>query len=75
MNYSICLVPRGIRHFPSGEIFPTVSKDKHGTGSAIIQAGSALMAKNGICFIGELTSYKKEKLEKLQAGMAISKYL
>ncbi|XP_034285793.1 minichromosome maintenance domain-containing protein 2 [Pantherophis guttatus] len=67
MNYSICLVPRGIRHFPSGEVFPTVSKDKHGTGSAIIQAGSALMAKNGICFIGELTSYKKEKLEQLQA--------
>ncbi|KAL7984264.1 hypothetical protein Chor_002834 [Crotalus horridus] len=67
MNYSICLVPRGIRHFPSGEVFPTVSKDKHGTGTAIIQAGSALMAKNGICFIGELTSYKKEKLEQLQA--------
>ncbi|XP_039191231.1 minichromosome maintenance domain-containing protein 2 [Crotalus tigris] len=66
MNYSICLVPRGIRHFPSGEVFPTVSKDKHGTGTAIIQAGSALMAKNGICFIGELTSYKKEKLEQLQ---------
>ncbi|XP_063155425.1 minichromosome maintenance domain-containing protein 2 [Candoia aspera] len=67
MNYSVCFVPRGIRHFPSGEVFLTVSKDKHGTGTASIQAGSALMAKGGICFIGELTSHKKDKLEQLQA--------
>ncbi|KFV78013.1 MCM domain-containing protein 2 [Struthio camelus australis] len=67
LNYSICLLPRGIRHPSASEIFPTVSKDKHGTGSASIQACSALLAKGGICYIGDLSSYKKDKLEFLQS--------
>ncbi|XP_077789069.1 minichromosome maintenance domain-containing protein 2 [Podarcis muralis] len=67
VNYSISLVPRGIRHIPSGEVFPTVSKDKHGTGTASIQANSALLAKGGVCFIGELSSHRKDKLEQLQS--------
>ncbi|KAM7176300.1 minichromosome maintenance domain-containing protein 2 isoform 4-T8 [Macrochelys suwanniensis] len=58
---------RGIRHPASSDIFPTVSKDKHGTGTASIQACSALLAKGGICFIGDLLSQKKDKLELLQS--------
>ncbi|KAM8811155.1 minichromosome maintenance domain-containing protein 2 [Eudromia elegans] len=67
LNYSICLLPRGIRHSSSSDIFPVVSKDKHGTGSASIQACSALLAKGGVCYIGDLSSYKKDKLEFLQS--------
>nr|XP_021128002.3 minichromosome maintenance domain-containing protein 2 [Anas platyrhynchos] len=67
LNYSICLLPRGIRHPSSSDIFPSVSKDKHGTGSASIQAGSVLLAKGGICYIGDLCTYKKDKLELLQS--------
>ncbi|NXE11734.1 MCMD2 protein, partial [Lophotis ruficrista] len=67
LNYSICLLPRGIRHPSSSEIFPSVSKDKHGTGSASIHACSAALAKGGICYIGDLSSYKKDKLELLQS--------
>ncbi|NXT40690.1 MCMD2 protein, partial [Pelecanoides urinatrix] len=67
LNYSICLLPRGLRHPPSSDIFPSVSKDKHGTGSASIQACSAVLAKGGICYIGDLSSYKKDKLELLQS--------
>ncbi|KAJ7338890.1 hypothetical protein JRQ81_012792 [Phrynocephalus forsythii] len=67
MNYSVCLVPRGIRHILSSDIFPTVMKDKHGTGTASIQAGSAILAQGGVCFIGELSSHKKDKLEQLQS--------
>ncbi|XP_073187071.1 minichromosome maintenance domain-containing protein 2 isoform X3 [Lepidochelys kempii] len=67
LNYSVCLVARGIRHPASNDVFPTVSKDKHGTGTASIQACSALLAKGGICFIGDLLSHKKDKLELLQS--------
>nr|XP_033790148.1 minichromosome maintenance domain-containing protein 2 [Geotrypetes seraphini] len=67
LSYSICLVPRGIRHLTFSEIFAIVTKDEHGTGTASIQAGSALLAKGGICFIGELSSYKKDKLDLLQS--------
>ncbi|XP_071890665.1 minichromosome maintenance domain-containing protein 2 isoform X2 [Anas platyrhynchos] len=67
LNYSICLLPHGIRHPSSSDIFPSVSKDKHGTGSASIQAGSVLLAKGGICYIGDLCTYKKDKLELLQS--------
>ncbi|XP_053099512.1 minichromosome maintenance domain-containing protein 2 isoform X2 [Hemicordylus capensis] len=67
MNYSVCLVPRGVRHIASSEMFPAVSRDKHGMGTASIQASSALLAKGGVCFIGELSSHKKDKLEQLQS--------
>ncbi|XP_011515770.1 minichromosome maintenance domain-containing protein 2 isoform X4 [Homo sapiens] len=66
LNFSINLVPRGIRHLVSTEIFPTLSRNKYGTGAVSIQAGSALLAKGGICFIGDLASHKKDKLEQLQ---------
>lgn len=61
-------MPRGIRHPVSTEIFPTLSRNKYGTGAVSIQAGSALLAKDGICFIGDLASHKKDKLEQLQSG-------
>ncbi|XP_030046022.1 minichromosome maintenance domain-containing protein 2 [Microcaecilia unicolor] len=67
LSYSVCLVPRGIRHLTFSELFAIVTKDEHGTGTASIQAGSALLAKGGICFIGELSSYKKDKLDLLQS--------
>ncbi|XP_040401739.1 minichromosome maintenance domain-containing protein 2 isoform X2 [Cygnus olor] len=67
LNYSMCLLSRGIRHPSSSDIFPSVSKDKHGTGRASIQACSVLLAKGGICYIGDLCTYKKDKLELLQS--------
>lgn len=67
LNYSMNLVSRGIRHPVSTEVFPTVSRNKYGTGAVSIQAGSALLAKGGVCFIGDLTSHKKDKLEQLQS--------
>ncbi|CAK7289642.1 Minichromosome maintenance domain-containing protein 2 [Vulpes lagopus] len=67
LNFSINLVPRGIRNPVSTEIFPTLTRNKYGTGAVSIQAGSALLAKGGICFIGDLASHKKDKLEQLQS--------
>ncbi|XP_015341307.1 minichromosome maintenance domain-containing protein 2 [Marmota marmota marmota] len=67
LNFSINLFPHGIRHPGSTEIFPTLSRNKYGTGAVSIQAGSALLAKDGICFIGDLSSHKKDKLEQLQS--------
>ncbi|XP_038204035.1 minichromosome maintenance domain-containing protein 2 [Arvicola amphibius] len=67
LNYSVNLVSRGIRHPVSTEVLPTVSRNKYGTGAVSIQAGSALLAKGGVCFIGDLTSHKKDKLEQLQS--------
>ncbi|KAM4704961.1 minichromosome maintenance domain-containing protein 2 [Rhinophrynus dorsalis] len=66
LSYSICLVPRGVRHFPSNDIFATVTKDERGIGTASVHACSALMAKGGICFIGDLSLQKKDKLDHLQ---------
>ncbi|XP_051021943.1 minichromosome maintenance domain-containing protein 2 [Acomys russatus] len=67
LNFSLNLVSRGIRHPVSTEVFPTVSRNKYGTGAVSVQAGSALLSKGGICFIGDLTSHKKDKLEQLQS--------
>ncbi|KAL1775714.1 hypothetical protein HispidOSU_009212 [Sigmodon hispidus] len=67
LNYSMNLVSRGVRHPTSTEVFPTVSRNKYGTGAVSIQAGSALLAKGGVCFLGDLTSHKKDRLEQLQS--------
>ncbi|CAO2580152.1 Minichromosome maintenance domain-containing protein 2 [Lemmus lemmus] len=67
LNYSMNLISRGTRHPVSTEVFPTVSRNKYGTGAVTIQAGSALLAKGGVCFIGDLASHKKDKLEQLQS--------
>ncbi|KAM9627027.1 minichromosome maintenance domain-containing protein 2 [Trichechus inunguis] len=67
LNFSVNLVPRGIHHPVSSEIFPTLSRNKYGTGAVSIQAGSALLAKGGICFIGDLSLHRKDKLEQLQS--------
>ncbi|XP_069816089.1 minichromosome maintenance domain-containing protein 2 isoform X6 [Dendropsophus ebraccatus] len=65
MRYSICLVPRGVCHTHFNDILATVTKDELGTGAAMIHAGSALMAKGGVCFIGDINSHKKEKIDLL----------
>ncbi|XP_018409712.1 PREDICTED: MCM domain-containing protein 2 [Nanorana parkeri] len=67
MSYSVSLLPRGVRHTPFSDVFATVRKDEHGTGTAIIHAGSALMAKGGVCFIGDINSHKKDKLDHLKS--------
>ncbi|KAM8967398.1 minichromosome maintenance domain-containing protein 2 [Pelodytes ibericus] len=67
MSYSLCLVPRGVCHFSTNDIFATISKDDHGKGSASVHACSALIAKGGVCFIGDMSLHKKDKLDHLQS--------
>lgn len=66
MTFGLSLAQRGIRHPSSGEIFASLSRDEHGAGTANIHAGSALLATGGICMLGELGCYKKDKLDAMQ---------
>uniref|UniRef100_A0A3Q1CC35 Minichromosome maintenance domain-containing protein 2 n=1 Tax=Amphiprion ocellaris TaxID=80972 RepID=A0A3Q1CC35_AMPOC len=67
MTYSLSLAWRGIRHQASGEIFASLSRDEHGAGTANIHAGSALLATGGICMLGDLGYYKKDRLDSIQS--------
>ncbi|KFQ37001.1 MCM domain-containing protein 2, partial [Merops nubicus] len=66
LNYSTCLLPRGVRHPPCGDMFPSVSRDKPG-GGASVHACSAALARGGVCYLGDLSSYRKDKLDLLQS--------
>ncbi|XP_076869483.1 minichromosome maintenance domain-containing protein 2 isoform X1 [Brachyhypopomus gauderio] len=44
-----------------------IDRDDHGTGTANIHAGSALLATGGVCLIGDLTCYKRERIDVLQS--------
>lgn len=70
MTYSLGLASRGIRHQVAGELFVSLSRDEHGTGTANMHAGSALLASGGVCLLGDLASYRKDKMEGLQSGTA-----
>lgn len=68
MAYSLNLAGRGVRHQATGELFASLSRDAHGTGTANIHAGSALLATGGICMLGDLSCYKRERLDAIQSG-------
>ncbi|CAK6972364.1 minichromosome maintenance domain-containing protein 2 [Scomber scombrus] len=65
--YSLSLACRGVRHQASGEMFASLSRDEHGAGTANIHAGSALLANGGICMLGDLSCYKKDRLDAIQS--------
>ncbi|XP_049420983.1 minichromosome maintenance domain-containing protein 2 [Epinephelus fuscoguttatus] len=67
MTYSLSLACRGVRHQASGEMFASLSRDQHGAGTANIHAGSALLATGGICMLGDLGCYKKDRLDAIQS--------
>lgn len=60
----------GVRHQATGEMFASLSRDVHGAGTVNIHAGSALLATGGICMLGDLGCYKKERLDAIQSGRA-----
>lgn len=70
MAYSLGLAGRGVRHRGSAEVFASLSHDEHGAGTANIHAGSALLATGGICLLGDLGCYKKDKMDAIQSGTA-----
>ncbi|XP_046689957.1 minichromosome maintenance domain-containing protein 2 isoform X2 [Silurus meridionalis] len=69
MTYSLGLAARGIRHTVTGELFASLSRDEHGAGTANIHAGSAFLAAGGVCLLGDLTCYKKDKIDTLQSAL------
>lgn len=68
MKYSLPLSSRGILHAPTGELLASLSKDEHGADTANIHAGSALLATGGVCLLGDLMCYKRDKMDVLQSG-------
>ncbi|CAL8292459.1 unnamed protein product [Lota lota] len=67
MAYSLSLAVRGVRHHAQGEMFASLSRDEHGAGTANIHAGSALLASGGICMLGDLGGFRKDKLDAIQS--------
>ncbi|XP_034045653.1 minichromosome maintenance domain-containing protein 2-like [Thalassophryne amazonica] len=75
MTYSLSLSCRGVKHKVSGDLFACLSRDQHGTGTANIHAGSALLATGGICMLGDLGCYKRDKLDAIQSVyFSVTKY-
>jgi len=75
MTYGLSLACHGVRHQASGEMFASLSRDEHGAGTANIHAGSALLATGGICMLGDLGCYKKERLDAIQSGRAPKSFI
>ncbi|XP_028816733.1 minichromosome maintenance domain-containing protein 2 isoform X5 [Denticeps clupeoides] len=69
MTYGLGFAERGVRHQAVGELLASVSRDERGAGTANIHAGSALLATGGICLLGDLSKYRKDKIDALQSSM------
>ncbi|XP_061660993.1 minichromosome maintenance domain-containing protein 2 isoform X2 [Syngnathoides biaculeatus] len=69
MAYGLSLARRGVRHSATGEMFASLSRDEHGAGTANIHAGSALLAAGGVCLLGDLSAFAKDKLDAIQSAL------
>ncbi|XP_051538860.1 minichromosome maintenance domain-containing protein 2 [Myxocyprinus asiaticus] len=69
MRYSLGLAQRGIHHTMTGELLASLSRDEYGVGTANIHAGSALLATGGVCLLGDLICYKRDKIDMLQYAL------
>ncbi|XP_077480785.1 minichromosome maintenance domain-containing protein 2 isoform X1 [Stigmatopora argus] len=69
MTYGLSLAQRGVRHPASGKLFASLSQDEHGAGTANIHAGSVLLAGGGVCMLGDLSGFKKDKLDAIQSAL------
>ncbi|TRY69915.1 hypothetical protein DNTS_015368 [Danionella cerebrum] len=69
MQYSLPLASRGINHSLTGELFAFLSRDNYGASTANVHAGSALLASGGVCLLGDLTCFKKDKMDMLQSAL------
>ncbi|XP_016129776.1 minichromosome maintenance domain-containing protein 2 [Sinocyclocheilus grahami] len=69
MRYSLPLASRGIHHTLTGDLSASLSRDEHGAGTANIHAGSALLASGGVCLLGDLATYKKDKMDMIQSAL------
>ncbi|XP_046879505.1 minichromosome maintenance domain-containing protein 2 [Hypomesus transpacificus] len=69
MTYSLGLAGRGVRHQATGEMFASLSRDEHGAGTANVHAGSALLATGGICMLGDLGGYRRDKMDAVQSAL------
>ncbi|XP_018596625.2 minichromosome maintenance domain-containing protein 2 [Scleropages formosus] len=69
MTYGLGLASRGIRHQVTREIQASLSEDAHGAGTANIHGGDALLASGGICLLGDLAIYRKDKIDALQSAL------
>ncbi|XP_006824403.2 minichromosome maintenance domain-containing protein 2-like, partial [Saccoglossus kowalevskii] len=65
LTFGASFCKRNIQHSASTSLFTSVTKDNHGTGACTIDGGSLLLAKNGICSLGDLSHYRKDTREKL----------
>ncbi|XP_057680511.1 minichromosome maintenance domain-containing protein 2 [Corythoichthys intestinalis] len=69
MAYALNFTRRGVRHPASGKLFASLSQDEHGVGTANIHAGSVLLASGGVCMLGDLSGFKKDKLDAIQSAL------
>ena len=76
MHFGMCLAERSIMHNAEmNSLGPSTNPcavncglvtTTHKCGSAYTDAGSILLAKGGVCYLGELQRYKKTSLDMLR---------
>ncbi|KAL4630931.1 MCM domain-containing protein 2 [Arapaima gigas] len=69
MTYSLGFASRGIRHQATRDIVASLSEDEHGAGTANIHGGDALLANSGILLLGDLATYRKDKMDALRSAL------
>ncbi|XP_071949899.1 minichromosome maintenance domain-containing protein 2-like [Antedon mediterranea] len=66
LTFGAKLVDRSIITSPSSEdIFSSVSSETYGTGVCSVDAGSLALADDGVCIVGEVSTFKRHTLERL----------
>lgn len=71
--HSLAYCQRVIKHNTNNCLTGKACKDMYGTSPYYIKAGSLILASNGICYLGDISCYKKTLRDKLQSVIMSNK--
>lgn len=65
--YSLRFCPRAIRHTANNYLTGKVTADSYCSAPYFVEAGSLLLASDGVCYLGDVSQHKKNTTERLRS--------
>ncbi|XP_061183999.1 minichromosome maintenance domain-containing protein 2-like [Saccostrea echinata] len=75
LQYSVQFTNRSLVFSSGNHLVSKVIPDRYNSSSYLIEGGTLLLASDGICYLGDVSKFKKQTFEKLQSALSSGKVL
>nr|XP_034301606.1 minichromosome maintenance domain-containing protein 2 isoform X5 [Crassostrea gigas] len=74
-QYAMQFTQRSVGYSSGNHLVSKVVPDRYNSSNYFIEGGSLLIASEGVCYMGNITKFKKQTLERLQSALSSGKVL